>query len=457
MIPRNDQHSGQRDFFKKRIDEVAHKNHPLVILSNAFDWNMFNKFFGEKFHPDTGRPGLSTRLMVGLHYIKYAYNLSDEALLELFVESPQWQLFCGLEYYTDTPPLDRSSLTRWRQRMGEEKLNLLLKETINVAKRKGMLKRGELETVVVDTTIMEKAIAFPTDSRLYFKALKSLVNLCKKSGIKLRQTYKRKSKQSLFKQARLAHLRKFRLALREQKKLKTYLGRVIRDIQRKCPSWKDNVRLKKLLEISQAVFEQKRNDKNKVYSIHASEVKCYSKGKPHKRYEFGSKVSVAVTAKTCWVLGVKSFTKSVHDVLTLKPALLDVQSLTGAGLKRVFVDKGYRGNKHHPEGLEMNVSGQGKSLSVYYRRLARRRNCVEAVIGHLKNDNRMGRNFLLGEQGDEVNALLSGAGKNIRRLMREITIFSFLFCIFLQGALQLTKFIFFYIKSITIISLFHKI
>ncbi len=260
MIPQNNQHSGQRDFFKQRTDEVAHKNHPLVILSNAFDWDMFNKCFGEKFHPDNGRPGLSTRLMVGLHYIKYAYNLSDEALLERFVENPQWQFFCGLEYYTDTPPLDRSSLTRWRQRMGEEKLTVFLEETINVARREGMLKRSELKTVVVDTTIMEKAIAFPTDSRLYFKALQSLVNLCKKSGIKLRQTYKRKSKKSLFKQARLAHLRKFGKARREQRKLKTYLGRVIRDIQRKCPSWKNNVRLKKVLEISQAVFAQKRNE-----------------------------------------------------------------------------------------------------------------------------------------------------------------------------------------------------
>ena len=432
MIPRNTPQSGQYDLLKKRTDEVAHKSHPLVILSRAFNWNRFNKFFGEKFHPKAGRPGLSTRLMVGLHYIKYAYNLSDEVLIERFKENPQWQYFCGLEYYTDTVPCDRSSLTRWRQRMGEDKLKLLLQETIEVAKRGGLLKRGELKTVVVDTTIMEKAIAFPTDSRLYFKSLQSLVRFCKKSGIKLRQTYKRKSKKSLFKQARLAHLRRFRQARREQRKLKTYLGRVMRDIQRKCPFWKDNVRLRKLLEISQAVFEQKRSDQDKVYSVHAPEVKCYSKGKAHKRYEFGSKVSVAVSAKTCWVLGVKSFTESVHDVLTLKPALSDVQSLTGVCLKRVFVDKGYRGKKHHPEGLEVNVSGQRPSPSRYHRRLARRRNSVEAVIGHLKGDCRMERNFLHGELGDGVNALLSGSGYNIRRLIREVKGLPSFFVLFIK-------------------------
>ena len=165
MTPRNIQPSGQYDFFKKRTDEVAHKSHPLVILSDKFNWEVFDKSFGSEFDPKNGRPGLSTRLMVGLHYIKHAYNLSDEGVLAGFLESPQWQYFCGMEYYTDELPCDRSSLTRWRQRVGADKLELLLKETIAVAKRGKLLKRGELKTVVVDTTVQEKAIAFPTDIR----------------------------------------------------------------------------------------------------------------------------------------------------------------------------------------------------------------------------------------------------------------------------------------------------
>ena len=392
----------------------------MVKLSKCFNWKAFDQAFGKLFDSNNGRPGLSTRLMVGLHYLKYVYNLSDESVLAFFVENPQWQLFCGLEYYTLIPPCDPSSLSRWRQRIGAKRLQLLLKETIDLAKRAGVLKSKELKTVIVDTTIQEKAIAFPTDSRLYFKALRSLVKHCQKSGIKLRQTYKRVSKRSLFKQNRLGHLRRFREALREQKRLKVYLGRVIRDIQRKVPHWRKDVRLCRLLEVSQRVFQQQKKDKDKVYSVHAPEVKCYSKGKVHKRYEFGSKVSVAISAKNCWVVGVKSWTKSLHDVLTLKPALSQVQDLTGVSLKRVFLDKGYKGKKHHPEGIEVYVSGQPSPhlKGVYRRKLGHRRSCVEAVIGHLKQDSRMERNFLMGEQGDEINAILSGAGHNLRKLMK---------------------------------------
>ena len=433
MTPRDIQPSGQYDFFKKRTDEVAHKNHPLVILSDKFNWEVFNKSFGSEFDPKNGRPGLSTRLMVGLHYIKHAYNLSDERVLAGFLESPQWQYFCGLEYYTDKLPCDRSSLTRWRQRAGADKLELLLKETIEVAKRGKLLKRGELKTAVVDTTVQEKAIAFPTDSRLCFKALSSLVRLCDNSGIKLRQTYKRLSKRSLTNQLRFAHLRRFKKARREQRRLKVYLGRVIRDIKRKVPNWQEDIRLSRLLEISHRILQQKKSDKDKVYSVHAPEVKCYSKGKAHKRYEFGSKVSVAVSAKQCWVLGIKSWTESIHDVLTLKSALSQVQDMTGVLLERVLVDKGYRGAKHHPEGVDVRVSGQSPSQSVYFRRLSRRRSIVEATIGHLKSDGRMGRNFLLGEQGDAINALLSGTGHNIRKLMKEAYRLPSFFVSFLRG------------------------
>ena len=427
MAPRNHPPDGQHDFFRKRTEDIAHENHPLVVLANKFNWSVFEESFGSQFHPNMGRPGLSTRLMVGLHYLKHAYCLSDEAVLFHFVESPQWQYFCGSEYYMATLPCDPTSLVRWRKRIGEEKLQLLLKETIEVAKREKLLKRGELKTVIVDTTVMDKAIAFPTDSRLYFKALRSLVRFCKRSGIKLRQTYKRKSKLSLVSQARFSFRRQFKEARREQRRLKVYLGRVLRDIKRKAPDWQDDECLSGLLKISERIFKRGRNEKDKVYSVHAPEVKCYSKGKAHKRYEFGSKVSVSVSAKNCWVLGVKAFTENVHDVLTLKPALFQVQELTGVLLKRVFADKGYRGKRHYPEGIEMRVSGEGGGLNVYQRRLGRRRSAVEAVIGHLKSDCHMGRNFLLGEEGDKVNALLCGAGYNMRKLMREGCDVSFIF------------------------------
>lgn len=442
MVPRNPPPPGQYDFFKKRTEDIAHDRHPLVILAKVIDWDSFTKSFGETFHSTTGRPGLPTRLMVGLHYIKHTYNLSDESVLAGFVESPQWQYFCGCEYYQFHPPCDRSSMTYWRKRIGVEKMELLLQETLKAGQRAGIIKKRELKTAVIDTTVQDKGIAYPTDTRLYFKALRSLVRLSKKSGISLRQTYKRKAKECLFKQARFGHGRKFKEARRWERKLKTYLGRVVREIKRKgggVLKEGGNSKLERCLEISERIWEQKRSDKGKVYSVHAPEVKCYSKGKPHKRYEFGSKVSVAISVKRSWVLGVKSFTESVHDVLTLKSAVAQVQGMTGLLLERVYVDKGYRGKGHHPEGVEVWISGDKGRKSYYEKRLMRRRNCVEGIIGHMKNEGRLGRNFLLGEEGDGVNAVLCGAGQNMRKLMGEVRLCPDFFVIFLQEVYILLK------------------
>ena len=439
MAPKDYGSSGQADLFLKRTKDMVYKSHPLVILSKNINWDAFERAFGSEFHPETGRPGLSTRLMAGLHYLKHTHNLSDQKVLTFFVENPQWQYFCGQEYYKHVLPCDRSSMTRWRKRIGKDKMTLLLKETTDVARRLGLLKKSEMRSVIVDTTVQEKAIAFPTDSRLYFKALKSLVRFCGEHGIQLRQTYKRKAKLSLVLNSRFARLRKFRLARREKRRLKVYLGRVMRDIKRKAPFWEDDERLRSLLDNCQRIYDQSRNSRDKIYSLHAPEVKCYSKGKAHKRYEFGSKVSVAVSARNCWVLGVLSFTESIHDVLTFAPALEQVQDLTGVPLKRVFVDKGYRGKARHPEGIEVVVSGQSHR-SRYRRRLSRRRSCVEAVIGHLKSDGRLGRNFLLGSDGDAVNAVLSGAGSNMRKLIKELehspSFFCFIFKRLARGLIQ---------------------
>ena len=185
MAPKNHFPTGQYDLLRQRTEDIAHENHPLVILSRLIDWNCFDKSFGEKFHPSNGRPGLPTRLMVGLHYIKHTYKLSDEAVLQGYVESPQWQYFCGSEYYVSELPCDRSSMTYWRKRIGEDKMELLLKETIQAARRCGFLKKSELKKVIVDTTVQEKNIEFPTDSGLYYKALKRLVHLSSRVGIKL--------------------------------------------------------------------------------------------------------------------------------------------------------------------------------------------------------------------------------------------------------------------------------
>ena len=257
-----------------------------------------------------------------------------------------------------------------------------------------------------------------------------MVHLSKESGIKLRQTYRRKVKEKLVRRNRLSSRGKRKEALREEKKLKTYLGRIMREVERKIEASKRGIikelkglELKESLEISKRIWVRERGDKGKVYSMHEPEVKCYGKGKVNKRYEFGSKVSVAITWRNCWVIGVKTFTESLHDVVTLIPALEQARELTGEKLRRVYVDKGYRGRRHHPEGVEVCVSGGGRrkeKMSQYEKRKRKRRNCVEGIIGHMKTDGRMGRNFLSGEEGDRLNAVLCGVGQNTRKLMREI-------------------------------------
>ncbi len=404
MRPKDMFSTQKRSPLNFRVNDIVHKKHPLVILANKIDWDRFDKDFGSKYDEKKGRPGLSTRLMVGLQCLKYIYNLSDEKTIEMFKESPQWQYFCGQPFYSYEDPCDRSSLTNWRKRMGAEKIEVLLEETIDLALREDFVKKKEFENVVVDTTVQEKAIAFPTDSRLYYKALKTLVHRAKKEGLVLRQSYKRKAKECLFKNARYAHTRKIRLARKQQRKLHTYLGRVIRDVTRKGgPKFlEENTSLKRCLSLCVRIYNQKRGDKNKVYSVHAPEVYCIGKGKAHKKYEFGNKVSVATSSKNCWVLGVKSFEKNVSDVHSLKPALSQVESLTKVKAKNLYVDKGYRGKEHHPSGVNVHIGGMSKTLSPYKRKLHRRRSSVEAIIGHMKIDSRMGRNFLLGSQGDAI-------------------------------------------------------
>jgi IS5 family transposase len=211
------------------------RNHPLYVLGNQIDWSIFEEEFGPLYVENFGRPGLPIRLVVGLHYLKYAYNESDESVVERFLENPYWQYFCGFEYFEHEVPLDPSSLVRWRRRVGSEGMERLLKETVETAKRGRFLKASHVERVNVDTTVQEKVVAFPTDARLYHKMRRALVRVAKREGIVLRQSFERLSKRALQRQGRYSHARQMKRAKRETKKLRVYLGRVVRDLQRKSP------------------------------------------------------------------------------------------------------------------------------------------------------------------------------------------------------------------------------
>jgi IS5 family transposase len=403
------------DPHRVRLASLLSHEHPLYRLAEAIDWESFETDLGALYAEEVGRPGLPTRLMVGLHYLKYLFDESDESVVEKWVENPYWQYFCGHLYFEHELPCHPTSLVRWRHRLGSAGVEKLLTETLSTAKREQALRDSEIKRVNVDTTVQEKAVAFPTDARLYHKARRALVRAATAAGLDLRQTYVRLGKQALARQGRYSHARQMRRARRETKRLRQYLGRVMRDIRRKCPRPAPSLKL--LLERSERILRQQRHDSKKIYSVHAPEVECIAKGKAHKPYEFGCKVAVVTTSRSSWVVGISAVHENPYDGATLAPALKQVERTTAVKPEEAFVDRGFKGAAHHPAGVAVYVSGR-KRLTRTLKSMLRRRSAIEPVIGHLKQEHGMERNHLLGQEGDRINALLTGCGFNLRKLWR---------------------------------------
>ncbi len=404
----------QEDLFRMRLDQMLDPKHPLVELADAIDWEYFEQEFGKFYVERVGRPGKSIRILVGLHYLKHAYDVSDEWCVEGFLENPYWQYFCGFEYFQHEYPLDPTTLVKWRHRIGEEGIEKLFLQTLATAKKMGLLSESHMNKVNVDT-VQEKAIAYPTDARLYYKMLVKLVSAAKREGIELRQSYRRLAKKALIMQGRYSHARQMKRSAKETKKLKMYLGRITRELVRKSG---DSVSpgFGELLQLSQTLLAQKKHDKDKLYSCHAPEVECIAKGKTSKKYEFGCKVGVAATSRDNWVVGIQAYHGNPYDGHTLNGMLELVKHMTGYSVKEAYCDKGYRGHNHTGDTL-IHIAGKKGKISRSLRKWLRRRCAIEPVIGHLKSDNRMNRNYLKGAIGDTINALLCGSGANIRKLI----------------------------------------
>jgi transposase, IS5 family len=427
MRPKERRDSGQVDLLRSRLDAIIDMNHALVKLARTIDWSFLEQKFGTVYEDKPGRPPLPTRLMAGLAILKHTYDLSDEVLCERWVENPYYQFFCGEEFFQHRLVFERSSLTRWRQRMGEERLQALLQESLSVATRTEAIKPSDLNRVIVDTTVQPKNVMFPTDARLLNRAREILVRLAKGAGIKLRQSYGRIGKFALIKHQRYAHAKQFKRANRALRTLRTYLGRVVRDIARKHEGNVDllhDIALNRMLALARRLLDQKQRQRGpKVYSLHAPEVECIGKGKAHRPYEFGVKVSVATTLSHAkggqFVTHVKALPGNPYDGHTLAAVIPDMEALTGNIIERLVLDKGYRGHNAPSEyKFRVFISGQKRRVTPKIKRELRRRSAVEPVIGHLKSEHRMGRNYLWHRQGDAANAVLAASGYNFRRLLR---------------------------------------
>ena len=429
----------QRQLFGARLSELLNPEHPLYVMADQIEWDRFEASIDQCYADELGRPGVNTRLMVGLMYLKHAFNESDESVVARWVENPYWQYFCGLDYMQHDPPVDSSMMSKWRKRVGAERLEKLLEATIRTALAIKALKPKDLEKVNVDTTVEEKAIAFPTDARLYHKMRVALVRRAKGLNIPLRQSYRFVGKKTLFKQHRYAHARQMKRAAKMTRKLKTILGRVVRDIERKARKIRGQVvdePLRELLQLAHRLLTQQRDSKNKLYSVHAPEVECIAKGKAHKRYEFGCKASVATTSRGNWIVGAKALHGNPYDGHTLAGAIEQIKRLTKQTPTDVIVDKGYQGHNSQGGATTVHVVRTiPKKATRAVRRMLKRRAAVEPTIGHLKCDNRMNRNHLTGKEGDRINTLLAAAGYNLRKLLRWIVFSPFLTLIQCLGTL----------------------
>jgi transposase, IS5 family len=421
MRPKPPDAADQHELFRARLDTIVDGQHPLVRLASLIDWTRFEAAFGPLCRDGIGRPGLPTRLVVGLHLIKHMDGLSDEAVCARYLDSPYVQLFCGEAHFRHALPLDRSSMTRWRRRVGAERLEVLLAESLAAARRGGAVEEKHLRRVTIDTTVQPKAVTHPTDSGLLHRGIQTLARLARRHGVGLRQSYVRVAKRARHEATRLIHSGRRQEAERRVRQLRTWLGRPWRDIGRKIEGdAATEAAFAGPLALVDRLLRQRRDDRGgtKLYSLHAPEVECIGKGKAHARFEFGVKVSVAATNAVApggqFVLGARALPGNPYDGHTLAAQIAQAERITGTEVERAYVDRGYRG--HDADKARVFIARQRRGMTPTIRRELRRRNAVEPVIGHMKDDGHLGRSFLRGPEGDAINALLAAVGHNLRLL-----------------------------------------
>jgi IS5 family transposase len=428
MALRETSHTADSDLFRQELANIINLRHPLVQLSQKIDWQSCESRFGGLYATGVGRPGHPIRLMVGLQLLKHTCNVSDEEVVATWVENPYWQYFCGEQYFRHELPIDPSLMTGFRKRIGEAGCEFILGLTLSAGLATQTVAKSSLAVVNVDTTVQDKAVTFPTDARLLHKARIALVRLASKQGLKLRQSYERIGRAAFVRSQRYAHARQINRAAAQTRKLRTYLGRIIRDIERKTTTNESMPsRMAKLLQIATRIQTQPRKrsegDPPKLYSVHAPEVECIAKGKAHKQYEFGVKVGIVSTSRESFVLAAKSLPGNPYDGHTLQSCIEQAQRVSGIKPKEAYADRGYKGHGCNTDSFKVWISGSKRGVTEAIERKIKRRNAVEPVIGHLKSDGRLARNFLKGIEGDAMNALLCGAGHNLRKILRKLRLF----------------------------------
>ena len=391
-------------------------NHPLLALGEALDWHSLETTFAP-LYSDLGRAAKPIRLMCGLLILKQLENLSDESVIRQWQMNPYYQVFSGATQFQTVAPCHATELVKFRQRIGVDGVKKLF--GLSVALHG---KHSEESTVLVDTTVQEKAITYPTDSKLLIKIINRLNKLAKVQGIQQRRTFVKEVKSLRLACRHFRHVKRRAKAKKALKRLRTIAGILMRELQRKLPA---TIREQEEERFTgyQRVIDQRPKDKNKVYSLHESDVYCVGKGKDHKQYEYGRKASIVSTKDSNIIVGVASHDEHMHDSKTLKSALESAHEHRNKPIKLAVVDRGYRGAKKHiPTDIEILLPSPPLKRDTAYQRqkkriLCRRRAAIEPIIGHLKHDYRLSRNWLKGSAGDAINLHMAACAWNLRKWM----------------------------------------
>ncbi len=416
MVGKQDR-APQLSIFDTPLERFINMNHELCILSKQIDWKSIEKDFAS-YYSEIGRPSVPIRRMIGLLLLKHIYNLSDEAIVDRWMENPYWQYFSGELVFQTEKPFDPTDFIHFRNRIGKDGAEKLLKVSIEL-----FGKQAQEKEVLLDSTVQEKNITYPTDAKLHKRIIDKVNKIAKKEGITLRQTYTRTLKQLMIDQRFHNHPKRRKKARSALRKIKTIAGRQTRDIERQFNSQQRH-KYKELLVIINRILIQKRGDKNKIYSIHEPQVSCIAKGKEAKKFEFGNKSGFVLTKTSKIVVGALAFEGNPYDGHTLEEHLLQTEYLTNKRPKTGIVDRGYKGKKNI-NGTEILLpSVPKKNASQYQKQKARKRfrarAGIEPVIGHIKHDHRMLRNFLKGTNGNMMNTILAGTGFNFKKMLNRI-------------------------------------
>ena len=435
--------TAQRDLFRPMLVDFIDSSHELVLLSKKIDWDYFEKEFSPYYTLDNGAPSVPIRLMVACLLLKHLYNLGDETLPIYWVRDVYFQYFSGMTFFEHKFPFASSDISHFRKRIGTSGFEKIFAYSVCLH-GKDVVRQAKF--VLSDTTVQENNTAFPTDSKLRKKVIEQCNKIALTEGIKQRQTFHKESKQLLRDSYNAHHPKRVKRASKAKKRLQVIANHQIRELERKM-TVEQKLAYSETLLLCKSVTNQERNAKNKIYSLHKPFTKCIAKGKPHKPYEFGNKVGIisgGVKGKKI-ILAVKGFIDNVFDGHSIDFLLSQMQNNGFTLPQELAYDRGGKG-RSEIMGVKILIPSNPKNSDNAQQKQAkrikhRRRAAIEPIQGHLKSDFRMGRNYLGGEAGVEINALMAACAWNMKKMMEKIKkhFFQFIFQTFFpQYFLRLT-------------------